>query len=453
MNEAATAHTPTAGDQSDAAKSVRLRAELQALASYIPTPIVRQQLASPRIGHVDGMFLDGSVLFADLSGFTALSETLSALGKQGAEEISEIINRLFGALLGEITRYGGQVLKFGGDALTAFFDGAVLGTSHAALASGAALALQQRMHEFDALATRAGVFRLRLRIGVHSGRVFAAQVGDAEHIELIVTGRTINRVALAQEIAESGEVVISEATLGLLAGAAASPRQGGFHLLERLPEAVAPMYASAPIWTPGAGDQAELAALEARIAALRPYLPRQLPRRFLEQAEGASGEFRSVSVLFVNFFPFSAALDLLGDDTATAAQVLNAYYLRAQQVIHRYGGIVNKVDMSTYGDKLMALFGAPTAHENSPELAVRAALELRGALEQANQEIDALLRTASQRSIAGGDRVMHQRIGINTGVMFAGMVGSQQRREYTVMGQHVNLAARLMAAADDGAVV
>ena len=454
MNEAAPFLPPTVA-QSDLAlaECVRLRAELRALAAFIPATIVRQQLANPAGARVNGAYWDGSVLFADLSGFTALSEQLSALGKQGAEEISAIINRLFGALQAEILRYGGEVLKFGGDALTAFFDIDALGPDHAALAARAALALQERMREFDALETRAGVFRLRLRIGVHSGRVFAAQVGDAEHIELVITGRNINRVALAQEISETGEVVVSAATAALLHGAATAPRQAGFHLLERLPEIARPIAAAADIWPDGAGDAGEVAALELRIAALRPYLPRQLPRRFLEQSEGESGEFRPVSALFANFFPFSNALDLLNDDVETAALVLNAYYQRAQQVVHRYGGIVNKVDMYTYGDKLMALFGAPTAHENDPELAVRAALDLRVALDQANHEIVELLRPAAGQLVTLDERFLRQRVGINTGVMFAGLVGSARRREYTVMGQHVNLAARLMSAADEGTVV
>ena len=112
-----------------------------------------------------------------------------------------------------------------------------------------------------------------------------------------------------------------------------------------------------------------------------------------------TGEFRPVTVLFANFFPFSQVLDVLGDDTEIAARVLNAYYRRAQTVVHRYGGIVNKVDMYTFGDKLMALFGAPVANEDDPLRATRAALDLRDALAEANQEIDALLRPVADSTV------------------------------------------------------
>lgn len=437
----------------------RMRAELAAIASYIPSTIVREQMARPAPGRVSGAYWDGSVLFADLSGFTALSEQFSSLGKQGAEEVSAIINNLFGALVEEIQRYcgdppGGGLLKFGGDAITAFFDAAALGERHAALACRAALAMQQRMAAFAATPTRAGTFPLRLRVGVHSGRVFAAEVGDAEHVELVVTGRNINRVALAQEIAEPGEVVISSATRALLDAATTGERQAGFHLLRDLPETAPPPPLSRWGWEHGACDMDELLTLAERIDALRPYLPRGLPRRFLAPTDGGAeaGEFRPVTVLFANFFRFSAVLDLLGQDCDTAARVLNAYYRRAQEIVHRYGGIVNKVDLSTYGDKLMALFGAPVAHEDDAERAVRAAFDLRAALAEANGEIAALLAIAGAArgpSFAG----FIQRVGISTGVVFAGQVGSAHRHEYTVMGQHVNLAARLMTAAADGAII
>lgn len=125
-----------------------LRARLTAHAAYIPARIVHQQLADPQPGRTGGSFWEGSLLFADLSGFTALSERLSELGRQGAEEVSAIVNRLFAALLHEAQMRGGVLLKFGGDALTVFFDTTMLGNDHAIAACTAALAMQRQMEEF-----------------------------------------------------------------------------------------------------------------------------------------------------------------------------------------------------------------------------------------------------------------------------------------------------------------
>lgn len=437
-----------------AAECARLRAELSAIAAYVPSMVLREQLQDPTPGRVRGEYWDGTVLFADLSGFTALSGTLSKLGKQGAEETSQIINTLFSAMLEELSRHHGVLLKFGGDAITAFFDAATLHDEHAQLACQAALAMQQRMNEFSSIESRAGEFQLRLRIGVHSGRVFAAQVGSLEHIELVVTGRNINRVALAQELAEPGEVLISSQTHQLIGESQCEPRQNGFFLLSHL-VAVEPSTPQHSFdFTQGPGDYDELMRLVQQLSALRPLLPRNLPRRYLTNRTPSSeiGEFRTVTMVFANFLPFSQALDIIGDDADLAAQVLNAYYRRAQAVIHHYDGIVNKVDMYTHGDKLMALFGAPVMHEDDTMRAIRAAIDLDQALQEANAEVSQLL-APWKHIFSINPQFYTQHIGINNGVVFAGTVGSFERHEYTVIGQAVNLAARLMSKAEENRIL
>ncbi|WP_322495341.1 adenylate/guanylate cyclase domain-containing protein [Chloroflexus sp.] len=421
-----------------------LRTRLAAHAAYIPARIVQSQLADPQPGRTTGAFWEGSLLFADLSGFTALSERLSVLGRQGAEEVSAVVNRLFGALLHEVQARSGALLKFGGDALTVFFDAATLGDQHATAACTAALAMQARMAEFANLATRAGTFTLRLRVGVHAGRVFAAEVGDQSHIELVVTGPEVNRVALAQEIAAPGEVVITGQTAQLLEQPQLEVCRDGFYRLLELAVAQATIAPPLPLPLDGPDDLATLNRLARQLAALQPYLVHRLPRRFLDPAAGELGEFRPVTVLFANVHDFSRHLAVLDSDPNLAATIFNAYYRRAQAVVHRYDGIINKVDMYTHGDKLMALFGAPTAHEDDPTRAVRCALELREALLDANAEIAALAGAVAPP--------LAQKIGINTGTVFAGRVGGATRYEYTVMGPAVNLAARLMAAAPDEAI-
>ncbi|NJP07716.1 MAG: adenylate/guanylate cyclase domain-containing protein [Chloroflexaceae bacterium] len=435
-----------------------LRRSLSASAAYIPSRLVRAQLIEPVPGRIRGAFWQGSLLFADLSGFTALSQTLSVLGKQGSEEVSAIINQLFDALVAQVTLYQGMLLKFGGDALTAFFDTETLGPGHAAAATCAALAMQRCMVDmFATLETRAGTFRLGLRVGVHSGKVFAAEVGDLSHIELVITGAEVNRVAMAQEIAAPGEVVITTQTADLLQQPQLELREDGFWHITSLPDPDLPNPAPDPMLLHRETDLATLERLALRVMALRPYLVRGLPRRFFLSSVTEIGEFRPVTVLFVNFYNFSYLLELVGDAPDLAALVLNAYYQRAQTVVHRYDGIVNKVDMYTHGDKLMILFGAPSAHEDDPLRSVHCALELKSMVTEANVEIVSLLgyswTSAVDPTDSGYRPPLLQRSGINTGAVFAGRVGGAQRYEYTVMGPAVNLSARLMSAAQDGMVL
>jgi class 3 adenylate cyclase/tetratricopeptide (TPR) repeat protein len=435
---------------------------LSCLMPFVPTPVLRYRIAHPEQPRIAGMKLTGSVLCADLSGFTALAAKLAATGRQGSEELSAIINHLFAALLADIHAHGGGLLQFGGDALTAFFDIGLLGNNHAALACAAALAMQQRMAEFAAIETSCGVFTLRLRIAVvYADSIFATEVGDQSHTHLVTTGRAINRVTVAQESAAPGEIVISAAMLRRTPSAQVESKSGDLYCLRRLSAAPPAPIISAPACQSSLSDSATLATLIQRIKALLPYLPPRLPARYLD-ATTMGGEFRPVTVLFTNFYAFDKLLALLDlveandADTAIVGQVLDTCYLHARNVIGRYGGSINKIDMADFGNRLMALFGAPTAYEDDPERAVRAALDLRLAMHRASQEINQIIhdwaryRANPSALLRVLNVTLPQRVGIASGVVFAGMVGSTARREYTVMGTTVNLSARLLATARDG---
>ena len=113
-------------------------------------------------------------MFADISGFTAMSERLSRIGREGAEEITAIVNRYFSAMLALLREYDGHLVKFGGDALLGLF----LEPYSAERAVQAAVRMQEAMHEFAELRTSQGVFPLRMKIGLHQGRLLLGAVGQ-----------------------------------------------------------------------------------------------------------------------------------------------------------------------------------------------------------------------------------------------------------------------------------
>jgi class 3 adenylate cyclase/tetratricopeptide (TPR) repeat protein/regulation of enolase protein 1 (concanavalin A-like superfamily) len=139
------------------------------------------------------------------------------------------------------------------------------------------------------------------------------------------------------------------------------------------------------------------------------------------------GERKLVTVMFADLSGFTALAERL--DPEAVRETMNACFEHLVPVIEKYEGAVDKF----IGDEIMALFGAPVAHENDPERALRAALEMVEALGKLNAD-------------RGTDLGLH--FGINTGLVIAGDIGTRERQAYSVMGDAVNLASRLEDASE-----
>jgi class 3 adenylate cyclase len=156
--------------------------------------------------------------------------------------------------------------------------------------------------------------------------------------------------------------------------------------------------------------------------------------------EAIEGERKHVTVLFCDLAGSTAIAARL--DPEEYHDLLTQYVELAIEVIYRFEGIVNQLA----GDGLMALFGAPIAHEDAPQRAVRAALGIHDALHDLNA------RLRGQRG-PGDDIELRARIGINTGPAVVGTVGNDLKMDYTAIGDTTNLASRLEALAQPGTVL
>ena len=154
------------------------------LGTYLPHSLV---LANPTPGNPHAEFLEGTVLFVDVTGFTPLAERLRALGEEGAERLNRMINDLFTALLDPLYRSGGELLIFAGDAMQAYFP-AKLGAQDAIWATRAGLCMARAIEPFAQSPTP-----LTVSVGLARGRFFAAQVGTMERMEYLVTGGPIQQ--------------------------------------------------------------------------------------------------------------------------------------------------------------------------------------------------------------------------------------------------------------------
>jgi class 3 adenylate cyclase/tetratricopeptide (TPR) repeat protein len=167
---------------------------------------------------------------------------------------------------------------------------------------------------------------------------------------------------------------------------------------------------------------------------------RYLPSRVVEKialdpsAKKIEGERRTITVAFADLSGFTALSETM--DPEDIANIINDFFTRMLKIVFKYEGSVDKF----LGDALMVLFGAPIAHHDDPERAVRAALEMQHEMKRFNEE---------QRAPAP----LAMSIGINTGPAVALNVGSEDRMEYTVIGDAVNLAARLEGVSKAGEII
>jgi class 3 adenylate cyclase/tetratricopeptide (TPR) repeat protein len=422
----------------------RLQDLLQRIETYVPEYVGADlgRLHVPHPGYASRTH--GTLLAADLSGFTAFSAQLGTLGSEGAELVARTINALFSALLGTLADWDGNLLKLSGDALTALFSG----PDHAHRAVTAALELQQRMDAFQSIDTPAGVFALRIRIGLAGGDVFLAEVGSPERVELLVGGATARQVIELQRRAMPGAVVVGDSTYQQIAPICqAVTLAAGLYRILSLETSPASRQPEAYIWRARQNPAWELHALIGRIEALRPYLIHQYVDRLADgpPALAGEGDLRPVTVLFACLSDASALLQRAASGQHDPALIqLQSAAQRLWAIVDQHGGAINKIDLHPTGHTLIVLFGAPVAQGRDAERAVSCALALL-------QELGIHQRGAAEESAGGApEPLMVRRVGLATGHVFAGAVGSPTRREYTVMGSVVNLAARLMDVAADG---
>ena len=151
--------------------------------------------------------IEGTLVFVDISGFTAMSERLAQKGRVGAEEVATALNTTFTALLTVATNLGGDLLKFGGDALLLLFRE----SGHQVRGARAAAEMQRTIRRVGVVETPSGKVSLRMSAGVHSGSHDLFMVGGS-HRELVVAGPGPSTTVTMEGNAGTNFVLVSNDT-------------------------------------------------------------------------------------------------------------------------------------------------------------------------------------------------------------------------------------------------
>ncbi len=364
----------------------------------------------------EGVF-NAAILYVDISGFTHLTETLMRHRKDGAEVLSDVLNRVFAPPIARVYALGGFITTFAGDAFTAVFpfhpDHPRAKRKLSALLHAARF-IQNFFRQNKKVQTPYGAFALEVRIGLAAGPVAWSILGagsphsyrpGAGHYAYHFRGPAIKAATEAERHGAKGGIV-ADASIwpALQPYAQATPTAEGepFEILSlspgNTPRAIPPR--TLP-------DEA---------------LPPFISSTVLDMFDGESpAEFRQVAAVFIN-------LDIPPEDDtqwpAFAAAALN--------LADEYQGYFNKLDYSDKGDVMVVLFGAPVTHENDLTRAADFLLALQ--------------------DIAAAWPKLRWKAGLTYGTVYAGLIGGAERCEYGALGDVMNLSCRMMQRAQWGQI-
>lgn len=373
-------------------------------------------------------------LFADVSGFTKLSEAMAMMyGVGGAEYLAKHLNSYFQMMSRIIAADGGDIFKYAGDAVIVLWPDHDDLVTRARRAVQSGVSIQKALHKAELVVAKPeeGVqgVELSVKCGVGVGPVSVLHMGALlDRLEYVAVGDPLVQAFDAEHHAVSGDLICSKATWALVSE---------FFTAEKIDDHDGVAWVDTDAAYSQTRKVNKQHMLQGMLNTLESdpevedkvcmYLPGAVKGTLSgdSKQEGWGNELRSVVVVFVN-------LGLKNHDLLAAATYHEArcrahdVLFAVQKAVYAYEGSVNKFLMDDKGSTLIAVWGLPPlAHENDSLRAVLASLNLCAALEK-------LGLSAS--------------CGITTGTAFCGVVGSTTRKEYSVLGDCVNLSARLMQA-------
>lgn len=356
---------------------------------------------------------EAAVLLADIVASTLLSESLATYGPRGIDQLNQTLNAIFTPLVNAVDRFGGDVSHFTGDAVTCMWpveeaQGAPTPRQAILQACAAGLEAQSILQELDAVETATGPQTPAMRLGMGYGPVEVTILGNRTHQKWVLSGPAVRAAIYSEAMASPNRLCLHSSVLEQLEDSVMVSSEG---VLVDIHTPVSP----SPIRPAVVDDE-----------ALHPFIHPVLLSRELAGPQEFVAEFRPVTPMFIGCAPTTSS--------RTLSTWVNDWAQAVLLDVGRFGGWLSNVDVRDREVVILAQFGAPVAHEDDERRAVACALALR-------ENMAALFPN------------LQLRIGITRGRLFAGTIGAPQRHDYTLIGDEINLAARLMQMAEPGQII
>ena len=338
-------------------------------------------------------------LITDVTGFSRVTDVLAQHGLHGSEVLANGMRQVFDPMIRSVFEYGGHVVGFAGDAITAVFPVSDLGEEAYSKAIASAQAIQMKRLQNSVFVTPYGEFNISVKIGLGIGEAGWKIVisADGQRATYYFRGSAIQSAVSSLSLSKSGEIILWPEVYQTLGEVIRTVQRGKHFLFEG--------FSGQP------PESHEIDLLQPNPEHLRIFCSSEISSYEL------SGEFRPSVSLFLGMQPESEQ-----------GMQLEPFLQKVFKLQDIYGGLFSRVDVGDKGTNLLMFWGAPLARENDVERALNFLLEL---YEQTQVPLKA---------------------GITYRLAYAGYMGGFLQEEYTCYGWGVNLSARLMMAAGPGEI-
>ncbi|HSH02519.1 MAG TPA: adenylate/guanylate cyclase domain-containing protein [Anaerolineae bacterium] len=434
-----------------------LRTLRRILYDYLPRQI-SETLPPP--GETHYSWKTGTLMFTDLAGFTPLVAAYTGgQGKEkGAKELLQLLNDYFSEMLEIISKSGGNLLEFTGDAVLAEFPES--SRANATLqAVRAGLRMQRAMELFGQVEVNGKIIPFGMRVGIHYGRFVTADIGTPRRMDQVLLGDTVHETKLAESAGRLGRVCVTKTALAKVEQDLRwEESETGRHafIIDDLTDDELGEYEIAPVrrrlpsmLVTDRSVNGLLQSLNEAVDLVEPvasYLPSTVLNLVVANAKQRQvpAQVTQLFAMFVNLIGITEYIDeATPEEQDSLVNSFSHLFAQVNAQVEIYGGVLKKVTYHLVGSDLIIYFGSPNAHMDDHIRAAKTALAIRDVV------------TGFEGPLVHNKKVeITCKIGMSLGLAFVGEVGARRgRREMNIHGDAVNVAARLMGLAQPNQIL